>query len=78
MIITPELGMTLMQFGIKFGLDVALQFAKAIKAGADIDTAISALENAEAKSAQQYLDEDKALNPVIVPDPDPAPPAQVP
>jgi hypothetical protein len=68
-ILTTELGLTLAQFALKFGLQAAIELAKAIKSGADIDTAISCLENAEKKSAQQYLDEDKALNPVIVPDP---------
>lgn len=57
---TQELWAALALYAVKFGLQAALDLAKAIQAGGGIDTAIAALERAEAKLAQQYLDEAKA------------------
>lgn len=57
---TQELWAAIAMYAIKFGLQAAIDLAKSIKAGGGIDTAIAALERAEAKSAQTYLDEAKA------------------
>ena len=60
---------TIAQFAIKFGVDAAIAIANGIKTGATIDDAISALELARTKTAQDYLDEDAKLNPVPTPNP---------
>lgn len=57
---TQELWASIAMYAVKFGLQAAIDLAKSIKAGGGIDTAIAALERAEAKSAQDYLDEAKA------------------
>lgn len=56
-ILTQDSLASLINFGIKFGIDAALAIAQAFKGGATIDDAIAALEAAKTKTAQQYLAE---------------------
>lgn len=55
-----EIALIIASYAIKFGLDSAIALAKAIQSGATIDTLIAALELAKTKTAQQYLDEERA------------------
>lgn len=55
-----EIALIITQYAIKFGLDAAIALAKAIQGGGNIDTVIAALEVAKTKTAQQYLDEERA------------------
>lgn len=57
---TQELWAAIALYAVKFGLQAAIDLAKAIQAGGGIDTAIAALTAAEAKTAQQYIEEEKA------------------
>lgn len=57
---TQALWIEIMRFAVQFGIDAAIELAKAIKSGGNIDNAIAALESAKTKTAQQYLDEAKA------------------
>jgi hypothetical protein len=57
---TQELWAALAIYAVKFGLQAAIDLAKSIQAGGGIDAAIAALEKAESKTAQQYLDEARA------------------
>jgi hypothetical protein len=57
---TQELWAAIVLYAVKFGLQAAIDLARSIAAGGNIDTAIAALERAEAKSAQSYLDDAKA------------------
>lgn len=61
--LTPEQLTALLNFGIKFGIDAAIAFAKMFKGGATIDDAIAALESAKTKTAADYKAEDAAANP---------------
>jgi hypothetical protein len=54
---TPQLWATVLQFAIKFGLDAAISIVKGIGAAKTVDDAITALELAKTKTAQDYLDE---------------------
>jgi len=54
---TQELWAAIVLYAVKFGLQAAIDLARSIAAGGNIDTAIAALERAEAKSAQSYLDD---------------------
>ena len=72
-----EVTVLLIQFAIKFGLDAAIAIAKALQAGATIEDAIAALEIAKIKTAQTYLDDARALNPVLPKELE-IPPADVP
>jgi hypothetical protein len=56
---TPALWIAVIEFAVKFGLDAAIAITAAIKPGATIDDAITALQAASQKTAQQYLDEAK-------------------
>lgn len=57
---SQELLASLAMYAVKFGLQAAIDLAKSIRAGGGIDAAIAALERAETKSAQNYLDDAKA------------------
>ena len=48
----------LISFAIKFGIPAAVEFFK--NRGTTLDEAIAALEKAQAKSLQEYIDEDAA------------------
>lgn len=60
---TPDLWIALVQFATKFGLDSALAIINGIKGGKTIDDAITALELAKLKTAQDYLKEATASSP---------------
>lgn len=54
-----QIALVLAQTLIKYGPEVALAMAKLFKTGATIDQAIAALELAQTKTAQDYLNEAK-------------------
>ena len=58
--LTPEIISLLLQAALKYGPEVAQAFAGLFKGGKTIDDAISALELAKTKTAEQYLAEAKA------------------
>lgn len=58
---TEALWLAVIQFAVKFGLDAAIAIIRGINTSASIDDAITALELAKTKSAQQYLDEAKPV-----------------
>lgn len=60
--LTAEVLTELLKAAVKYGPDIALEFAKLFKNGATINDAIAALEKAKTKTAQQYLDEAKAAS----------------
>lgn len=58
----PELIAAVLQFAVKFGIEAAQEFLR--HRGATIDDAIAALEKAQAKTLQEYKDEDLRAHPV--------------
>lgn len=63
MILTPELIAALLTFATKFGIEAAIAVIQGLKGAATIDDAIAALQAAQAKTAQAYLDEAAAALP---------------
>ena len=64
--LSSEAVVALIQAAIKYGPDIALEFAGLFKSGTTIDQAIAALQKAKTKTAQDYLDEAKAAQTVAV------------
>jgi hypothetical protein len=54
---TPTLWAAVIQYAVTFGIDAAISIVKAINSNATITDAISALEVAKTKTAQDYVDE---------------------
>ncbi len=65
-VLTAEAITALIQAAIKYGPDIAMEFAGLFKSGTTIDQAIAALDKAKTKTAQNYLDEAKAAAAVNV------------